>query len=226
MYFETSWEKEAWCKALRLASYSTKEKINWYAGLSEEFHCYLASLSTVYPLLFKPSAVTSDFQTINTTDKVTDGNPSKFRYFFKKFAKKASKSSSEQKYLSSHKGEKKISEKNLQDHRARRPHHPTKSSSAEKSSSEDPLQPNFSTKNPPVEKSSSQEPAQLNSTFTNLESHSVHSLGDVSNKKSASESDQGAVFLNLLFSRLFFDIKRSMAIDNFIKERIQVIILF
>lgn len=270
LYLETSWEKEAWCKALRLASCSTKEKINWYAQLSEEFHCYLASLSSVYPLLFKPSAVPSDLEAINNTNKVTDGNPSKFRHFFKKITKKASKSSSEQKpsIISSslNKGERKFSEKNLQDHRALSSNYPTKYSSvdkssshnppqpnhstkystaeksfsheppqlnqstiyssSEKSSSEDPDQPNFSTNPPPVEESSSQEPLHLNSTFTNSESQSVHSLADGWNEKSAFESDESAVFLNLLFSRMFFDIKRSMTLVNFIKERIQVIILF
>ncbi|KAF2312545.1 hypothetical protein GH714_035023 [Hevea brasiliensis] len=56
IYLETSWEKESWCKALRLASCDDEGKLNWFTNLSEEFHCYLASLNTGYPSFMKPSA--------------------------------------------------------------------------------------------------------------------------------------------------------------------------
>ncbi|XP_015940447.1 uncharacterized protein LOC107465974 [Arachis duranensis] len=48
IYLETSWEKEAWCKALHLVSCDQKDKIKWFSQLHEEFHNYLTSLNSVF----------------------------------------------------------------------------------------------------------------------------------------------------------------------------------
>ncbi|OMO82622.1 hypothetical protein COLO4_22900 [Corchorus olitorius] len=50
LYLETSWEKESWCKALRLASCENKEKLNWVSKLNVDFRAYLASLNAVLPV--------------------------------------------------------------------------------------------------------------------------------------------------------------------------------
>ncbi|KAJ0835724.1 putative synaptotagmin-like mitochondrial-lipid-binding domain-containing protein [Helianthus annuus] len=55
LYFETSCEKESWCKVLRLASCEDKEKLIWFYKSRAEFHNYLASLNVEYPSFLKPS---------------------------------------------------------------------------------------------------------------------------------------------------------------------------
>ncbi|THU72786.1 hypothetical protein C4D60_Mb04t15850 [Musa balbisiana] len=45
LYFDTSWEKESWCKALRLASCPDRGKWNWFSQLGEDFQDYLSSLT-------------------------------------------------------------------------------------------------------------------------------------------------------------------------------------
>ncbi|KAL4317430.1 hypothetical protein AHAS_Ahas15G0384300 [Arachis hypogaea] len=60
IYLETSWEKEAWCKALRMASRDQSEKLKWSSQLYEECHRYLASLNIEYhPFIMRPSAGSS-----------------------------------------------------------------------------------------------------------------------------------------------------------------------
>ncbi|CAN4087908.1 unnamed protein product [Withania somnifera] len=56
IYLETSWEKEAWCKALRLASCKDEQKIKWLAKLNVEFQNYLTTLNAAYPSFMKPSS--------------------------------------------------------------------------------------------------------------------------------------------------------------------------
>ncbi|CAI9111662.1 OLC1v1011945C1 [Oldenlandia corymbosa var. corymbosa] len=93
IYVDTSWEKESWCKALRLASSSDDDKLKWFTKLSLEFRQYVASLNTEYPSFMKPSVGLS----IDPIDKSIelDGSSSKVRQFLKKIAKKASKSGAE-----------------------------------------------------------------------------------------------------------------------------------
>ncbi|KAL2553377.1 putative integral membrane protein conserved region [Forsythia ovata] len=88
IYLETSWEKESWCKALRLAS-CDEEKLKWFTKLNLEFHNYLTSLNAGYPSFMKPSGVLS----AEPLDKPIkfDGS-SKVRQFLKKLTKKGSKS--------------------------------------------------------------------------------------------------------------------------------------
>ncbi|KAF8691806.1 hypothetical protein HU200_040208 [Digitaria exilis] len=89
LYTETSWEKESWCKALRIAATNDKEKLNWYIKLSEEFLNYISSLNSEYPCFLKPPVLSGeDHEVMDRTSKA-DGS-SKVRLFLKKLAKKAS----------------------------------------------------------------------------------------------------------------------------------------
>ncbi|KAL0417373.1 UNVERIFIED_CONTAM: hypothetical protein Slati_3569200, partial [Sesamum latifolium] len=95
IYLETSWEKESWCKALRLASCDDEEKIAWFSKLSMEFHHYLASLNAGYPSFMKPSAG-FNAELVDKSVKI-DNSSSKVRQFLKKLTKKASKSAQDYK---------------------------------------------------------------------------------------------------------------------------------
>ncbi|KAL3629003.1 hypothetical protein CASFOL_028049 [Castilleja foliolosa] len=87
IYLETSWEKESWCKALRLASCYDKEKITWFSKLNVEFHNYLASLNAGYPSFMKPS-LSSDVELIDNSVYKLDRCSSKVGQLLKKFSKK------------------------------------------------------------------------------------------------------------------------------------------
>lgn len=88
IYLETSWEKESWCKALRLAASSDHERFIWSTKLKDEFRSYMASLNAAYPSFLKPSAGFS-FESLDKGVKI-DGPSSKVRLFWKKFSKKCS----------------------------------------------------------------------------------------------------------------------------------------
>ncbi|XP_027935564.1 testis-expressed protein 2-like isoform X2 [Vigna unguiculata] len=89
IYLDTSWEKEAWCKALYLASCDKKEKIKWFTQLDDEFHSYLTSLNSVYHSFMKPS-VGSSVEVIERAGK-PDGSSSKVRQFWRKVSKRTSR---------------------------------------------------------------------------------------------------------------------------------------
>ncbi|KAL8233510.1 hypothetical protein R6Q59_019610 [Mikania micrantha] len=99
MYFETSSEKESWCKALRLASCDDKEKLIWFYKSRAEFHSYLASLNVEYPSFLKPSIGFNPEIGDRSIIKL-DGSSSKVRHFLKKLAKKTSKTGREDKKFS------------------------------------------------------------------------------------------------------------------------------
>ncbi|ESQ35017.1 hypothetical protein EUTSA_v10006829mg [Eutrema salsugineum] len=89
IYLETSWEKESWCKALRLAACENQERFIWYSTkLQEEFRSYVTSLSVAYPSFMKPS-VGFSFETLDKGNR-TDGSSSKVRLFLKRFSRKRS----------------------------------------------------------------------------------------------------------------------------------------
>ncbi|CAH2037092.1 unnamed protein product [Thlaspi arvense] len=89
IYLETSWEKESWCKALRLAACENQERFIWYSTkLQEEFRSYVTSLNVAYPSFMKPSLGFS-FETLDKGNR-TDGSSSKVRLFLKKFSRKRS----------------------------------------------------------------------------------------------------------------------------------------
>ncbi|KAL4357027.1 uncharacterized protein DS421_9g270800 [Arachis hypogaea] len=89
IYLETSWEKEAWCKALHLVSCDQKDKIKWFSQLHEEFHNYLTSLNSVFHSFMKPSAGIS-VDTVERSSK-PDSASSKVRQLLKKFSKRTSR---------------------------------------------------------------------------------------------------------------------------------------
>ncbi|XP_071710314.1 uncharacterized protein [Rutidosis leptorrhynchoides] len=97
MYFETSCEKESWCKALRIASCEDKAKLKWFHSSRSEFHSYLASLNVEYPSFLKPS-IGFNPEMGDKSIKI-DGSSSKVRHFLKKLAKKTSKTGKEDKKI-------------------------------------------------------------------------------------------------------------------------------
>ncbi|XP_009408154.2 uncharacterized protein LOC103990667 [Musa acuminata AAA Group] len=204
LYFDTSWEKESWCKALRLASCPDKGKWNWFSQLSEDFQDYLSSLNTEYPSFLKPSTVFTE-----TTDRTSriDG-ASRVRLFLKRLAKKASKSGLESRqasFSSSGYGERKIGEKLRSSNSVSSSDGFIKSSSEDKSSS-----------------NSMQDMAQpVPPTSTHFGNKSMLSAIPDAAADEKFVSDEGTLCWNLLFSRLFFDAKKSSEINNLIKARIQ-----
>uniref|UniRef100_A0A8R7UPW0 SMP-LTD domain-containing protein n=1 Tax=Triticum urartu TaxID=4572 RepID=A0A8R7UPW0_TRIUA len=89
LYVDTSWEKESWCKALRLASSTDKEKLKLHTRLSEEFRSYISSLHAGYPCFLKSTALSAEDREIMDKAVKSDGS-SKMRLFLKKLARKAS----------------------------------------------------------------------------------------------------------------------------------------
>ncbi|OEL23833.1 hypothetical protein BAE44_0015147 [Dichanthelium oligosanthes] len=89
VYADTSWEKESWCKALRLASTTDKDKLKFHAMLTEEFQGYISSLNAGYPCFLKPSMLSGQEHVVVDNTVKTDGS-SKLRSFLKRLAKKAS----------------------------------------------------------------------------------------------------------------------------------------
>ncbi|XP_076955151.1 uncharacterized protein LOC143629888 [Bidens hawaiensis] len=97
MYFETSCEKESWCKALRLASCDDTEKLKWFDKSRAEFHSYLASLNVEYPSFLKPSIGFNP--EIGDRSIKVDSSSSKVHNLWKKLAKKGSKAGREDKKI-------------------------------------------------------------------------------------------------------------------------------
>ncbi|KAF8090429.1 hypothetical protein N665_0476s0009 [Sinapis alba] len=88
IFLETSWEKESWCKALRLAACNDQEKALWPTKLKHDFQNYIALLNGAYPSFTKPSAG-FDFESLENKGGVKiDGPSSKVRLFWKKFSRK------------------------------------------------------------------------------------------------------------------------------------------
>ncbi|KAI3948628.1 hypothetical protein MKW98_027694 [Papaver atlanticum] len=201
IYFETSWEKESWCKALRLATCDGKERVNWYAKLNKEFYNYLISLNAGYPSLKKHPFGFSAEPMDRTTKN--DGSTSKVRGFLKKLAKKASKSGTDSKGNSvsaSTREERKMGEKSR--------------------SAQDLVGLTGSVRYPLTEKttSSSLDEDPVLSRSVSQSQASVTSDADFDDKFGV---DEGTLCCNLLLSRLFFDAKRNDAIKSSIQERIQ-----
>ncbi|XP_058097771.1 uncharacterized protein LOC131242861 [Magnolia sinica] len=205
IYLETSWEKESWCKALRLASCVDKERINWHVKLNAEFHNYVQALNVEYPSFMKPAAGLGE----PTEREIRlDGSSSKVRVFLKKLAKKASKGGAECKTSTmspTAREERKIIDKFRSAQDRYSPSASVKSSSSEK------------TANNALEEDDVVLP--LPSTLDHSDSHgSVLSEADFDEKFG---NDEGTLCWNLLFSRLFFDAKRSSEINSFLHIHIQ-----
>ncbi|CAI9780473.1 unnamed protein product [Fraxinus pennsylvanica] len=205
IYLETSWEKESWCKALRLAS-CDEEKLKWFTKLKIDFNNYLTSLNAGYPSFMKPSELFS----AEPLDKPIkfDGS-SKVRQFLKKLAKKASKSGVD--YIASGTSTSGCDERKLSE----------KSHSVQDSV----LAPDLAKLVPTGKPSSvsSEDTSVASSTPTSTEPGSrvhISGLSDVESDHRNS-SDEGTLCLNLLISRLFFDAKRNLQIRNSIENWIQ-----
>ncbi|KAI7985050.1 Testis-expressed protein 2 [Camellia lanceoleosa] len=205
IYLETSWEKESWCKALRLASSNDKEKLKWFSKLNVEFQSYLTTLNTGYPSFMKPS-VGVNAESIDRQIKV-DGSSSKVRHFLKKLAKKASKSGVENKSTSGLE-ERKISEKSYSFQDSVSGTGVVKATPIGKTT-------NLSVEDKTIPSS----PSTLAHTGSSTRSHiSVFSDVDSDDKIG---SDEGTLCWNLLIARLFFDAKSNTDIKNFMQARIQ-----
>ncbi|CAH8381357.1 unnamed protein product [Eruca vesicaria subsp. sativa] len=89
IYLETSWEKESWCKALRLASCENPERFIWYSTkLQQDFRSYVTSLNAAYPSFMKPSLGFS-FETLDKGNR-NDVSSSRVRLFLRRFSRKRS----------------------------------------------------------------------------------------------------------------------------------------
>ncbi|KAH1043239.1 hypothetical protein GLYMA_09G160200v4 [Glycine max] len=204
IYLETACEKEAWCKALRLASSDNKEKHEWFAQLQEEFHSYLTSLNTEYLSLVKPS-VGSSAETIEKASK-PDGSSSKVRQFLKKLTKKSSRVGVENKSAwtsLSGREERKNTEKLRACQDAVLATGLMKSAAAANH-----------LKSPLLDNST-----PSSSTLPHSGSQSQFSVCSDADEKLG--TDEGTLCWNLLVSRLFFDVKGNVRMKKSIQERIQ-----
>lgn len=192
IYLETSWEKESWCKALRLVSCDDKSRLDWFLRLQKEFSSYLTSLNAGYPTFMKPSAFQAS-DLVDRTQKI-DGSSSKVRMLWKKFAKKTSKGGAENKlfwksYQDSAQGTSfyKISQ------RADAVRRSTEDNSATSSSS------------------TSSHSGSQSQLFGISDADADERFG----------IDEGTLCWNLLISRFFFDAKRNAGLKRSIQARIQ-----
>lgn len=204
IYLETACEKEAWCKALRLASSDKKEKEEWFAQLQDDFRSYLISLNTEYHSHMKPS-VGSSADAIERASK-PDGGSSKVRQFLKKLTKKSSRVGVENKSAWTSlpgREERKNTDKLRACQDAVLATAYMKSTSAA-----NPL------KLPLLENA-----APSSSSISRLASQGQFSDADTDEKLGA---DEGTLCWNLLLSRLFFDVKENVQMKKSIQERIQV----
>ncbi|XP_022640054.1 uncharacterized protein LOC106769899 isoform X1 [Vigna radiata var. radiata] len=203
IYLETACEKEAWCKALRLASSDKKEKHQWFAQLQDNFHSYLISLNNEYHSHMKAS-VGSIADAVERASK-PDGGSSKVRQFLKKLTKKSSRVGVENKSAwtsLSGREERKITEKLRSCQDAVLATSYMKSTSAA-NHLKVPLLENV---------------APSSSTVSHSASQSQFSDVDADEKLGI---DEGTLCWNLLVSRLFFDVKENVQMKKSIQERIQ-----
>ncbi|KAJ7970114.1 testis-expressed sequence 2 protein-like [Quillaja saponaria] len=199
IYLETSWEKESWCKALRVASCEGKEKLHWFSKMREEFHSYLMSLSSGYPSLMKPS-VGFYAEAIDRESK-PDVSSSKVRQFWKKLAKKTSRLGIDNKSIgvpSSGREERNMADRLRQCQDAVLATGLMKTASTAKG-------PNSSMEEN-VSPSESQSHISVSSTIDSDEKSGI---------------DEGTLCWNLLISRLFFDAKGNAQMKRSIQARIQ-----
>lgn len=204
MYFETSCEKESWCKSLRLASCEDKEKLKWFDNLRSEFHNYLGSLNVEYPSFLKP---TIGFNPeIGDKSIKIDGSSSKVRHFLKKLAKKTSKSGVENKTnwrSFSSREDKKISER---------------SSAVQESSSVGGSSRLSQTQKKAVEEKIIQ---ALTPRSTQSGSRIQGPISSDTDSIDKITGDDGTLCCSLLLSRLFFDAKSNVELRKSIQARIQ-----
>ncbi|KAA3478409.1 Testis-expressed sequence 2 [Gossypium australe] len=197
LYLDTAWEKESWCKGLRLASCEDNEKLNWFTKLNVDFQAYMALLNAGYSSFMKPSLGFSA-EPIEKGSK-SDGI-SKVKLFWKRLSRKSSKSGSEKKGNSGNQStreERKSFEKQHQ------------------------FQDSVSGK---MSNSSTEEniPFTLPQGFPRSASQSCASvISDADSELDRLNYDEGILCWNLLISRIFFDIKGSADLKSSLQQRIQ-----
>ncbi|CAL1402337.1 unnamed protein product [Linum trigynum] len=193
VYLETSWEKESWCKALRLASCDDKLRLSWFTKVTEEFHSYLMSLNTGYPSFMKPSSGCNE----EMIDRVTrfDGSTSKVRSFWRKLSKRGSKATAENRATPS-----------LGRERSRPFQDPSVASNMAKTLP--------SVKAPII---TEEDHTASSASYSRSQSH-ASSDGESDEKYSV---DDGTLCWNLLISRLFFDVKGNLETKSSVQARIQ-----
>ncbi|CAN1846287.1 Testis-expressed protein 2 [Linum perenne] len=193
IYLETSWEKESWCKALRLAACDDKQKLSWFTKVTEEFHSYLMSMNTGYPSFMKPSTGCNG----DMIDRVTklDGSTSKVRSLWKKLSKRASKNNPENKANPS-----------LGRERSRPHQDSLLAGNTVKTAS--------SGKAPTI---SEEDSTASSSVYSRSQSH-ASSDGEYDDRYNV---DDGTLCWNLLISRLFFDFKGNLETKSSVQARIQ-----
>lgn len=198
IYLETSWDKESWCRALRLASSKDNQNVNWHKLVTDEFHGYLSLLMSAYPFL--KSHIGSKEAAEKVDVRMMDGS-SKVRLFLKKLAKKASKNSSDHKMGGAlpmlGREEKSGGESVAGSH---------KSATSDKSSN----------KSPDTE--------TMQSSFNGFGARNQFTAGLDSDFDSKSGHDEGILSLNLLVARLFFDARKNNTITGYFQDRIQVVL--
>ncbi|XP_044477005.1 uncharacterized protein LOC123204425 isoform X2 [Mangifera indica] len=213
IYLETSWEKESWCKAFRLAACDDKKRLEWCTRLNEEFHCYLTSLNTGYPSFTKPSiGLTAEPSSLGAIVEPIDrsgrfdGSSSKVRILWKKLAKKASKPCMENKPLSSNSGrvERKVYDK----------FHTSQDSVLGASSAK-----SGTTK--VLSNSGEENDEPLSSMFRHLASQSQITGFSDTEADDKFITDEATLCCNLLIFRLFFDAKSHVGMKNSLQARIQ-----
>ncbi|KAK8551057.1 hypothetical protein V6N13_119549 [Hibiscus sabdariffa] len=195
LYLETSWEKESWCQALRLASCEDKKKLSWFAKLNEDFRAYLASLNAGYPSFMKPSLGFSA-EPMDKGGKF-DGS-SKVRLFWRKLSKKAGKPGMENKGI--------WTSQTAREDRKTCEKHPFQDSVTKK-----------------VPNSSTEENMAfpLQQGFPRSVSQSASVASDADSEQDKFSFDEGTLCWNLLISRIFFDIKGNAGLKSSIQARIQ-----
>ncbi|CAH8391085.1 unnamed protein product [Eruca vesicaria subsp. sativa] len=192
IYLETSWEKESWCKALRLAACENPERFIWYSTkLQQEFRSYVTSLNVAYHSFMKPSARFC-FETFDKGNNRTDGSSSKVRLFLKKFSRKRS-----------HRKDRRDSVGSYQDLQH------GSISSGRSGSGRRMGDYNVDEADVPI----------FSRSVSHSSSHiSGVSDGDSEEKF---EMDEGTLAWNLIISRLFFDLKQKTGVKSLVQARIQ-----
>ncbi|XP_006848627.2 testis-expressed protein 2 isoform X1 [Amborella trichopoda] len=219
IYLETSWEKESWCKALRLTSNMEKENLNRYKNINKEFHHYLSSLNAEYPSFLKPSTGFGE-----PKDRVNriDGPSSKVRVLLKKLANKASKKGGVGNKvgspLNSNREEKKNSDRSRLIRDSSSASGLTKAASTNKLTSIS-LEPDAML--PSSSFLANYRSQSQNSTLSDAESDTGGCTSSDSIHDRPPISDEGTLCCNLLFSRLFFDAKRSARLTSSIRMLVE-----
>ncbi|KAH0913035.1 hypothetical protein HID58_036356 [Brassica napus] len=191
IYLETSWEKESWCKALRLAACDSPERFIWYSTkLQQEFRSYVTSLNVAYHSFMKPSAGFS-FETFDKGNRTDGGGSSKVRLFLKRFSRKRS-----------HREDRKNSVRSYQD--SQHGSSSGRSGSGRKTG----------------DYSADEADVPIFSRSVSHSSSQISGVSDGDSEEKF-DMDEGTLAWNLLISRLFFDLKRKTGVTSSVQARIQ-----